>query len=726
MKNKNIFYIVYVIISFFLFLFYLNFVNFSTDTIILFISQKIFLGKWLSQGVVPLFNPHIFAGVPYLFDPGMGNLHPFNLLFLLPYPYSFAAWSSVTTLLFLIGFHLFFRSFTKSELFAFILTLVLFFSGSGFWRTNNPAISLVIAHYGLFFYSFKLINKNRTNWLFFSIGLLMTLSGHIQFVFYGYIIAFLTGLLCYKKPFKNIVGQFVLLIVICSWFFILALPLVLESTRLTTHKNYSGMGPLHPFQIIQLILPLFFGYVSNGSKWNAGPTFVILISTLFLPALIFLAVKKKITRVMGAIFLVFLAATYGIVNFPFFRGAAQSFIVIHILGLILIAQNEELLIKSLVQVKRKWIFLLGIGSSLGYFFFTSGVFHMSFSALYRIIKKAPSLFYDDATIKSIGSIIGLNFIPLSILSIVLFVITVKKKWVLMALIGYVLFEGLFINYFHNYFIPQSVLIENLQSQQSVISEKYRIQTGADVLPYFGFHNYMSEVLFRPPFSKEPTSFTPEEQQTFKWLKTIFSYNPSTWGMVHGIYSVQGYNTFVPKTIAEFFKNSSADYRQEYAYIIERNPLYGESEIGLDINGIETSKITLHDERWKELAVRYFISDRPLKGYTLLFREESKFIYENKKTLSIFRLRKKNMLTDIEPVVQNPNEFQFDIKKDDIGSQLVVVINTGGFEASINGKKVEVQKKPNDFRLIIPLVKSGTLKVYYSPLKHLQEVLWPKS
>ncbi|MEK7079029.1 MAG: hypothetical protein AAB929_03070, partial [Patescibacteria group bacterium] len=89
---------IFIGISTLLFFFYLFFINLSTDTIILFLAQKLFLGKWLVKGVIPLFNPHIFLGVPFLFDVGMGNLHPFNLFFALPYPYSFALWSAATSM----------------------------------------------------------------------------------------------------------------------------------------------------------------------------------------------------------------------------------------------------------------------------------------------------------------------------------------------------------------------------------------------------------------------------------------------------------------------------------------------------------------------------------------------------------------------------------------------------------------------------------------------------
>lgn len=720
-KSLSSVYVVFLGISACIFFFYLIFVNFSTDTIILFISQKIYLGRWLARGIVPLYNPLLFAGIPFLFDPGMGHLHPFNLLYLLPYPWSFSLWISLTVFIYLAGFYRFFASFTKTSIFAVILTLILFFSGSGFWRTNNPAILLVIAHYGLFFYSIKSMKTKQISWQFLIIGFLMTVSGHIQFVFYGYMMGFIVAWLFYRIPMKKIFINFLLLGLVTSWFYVLCLPIVLSSTRLTTHKDYVAMGPLHPFQIIQFVMPFFFGYVQNGSKWNVGPTFVILISLLFIPGMIFLAINKKIHKLILAVLIVYVAATLGVINFPFFRGAAQSIIVIHIVGLLLFAQNEKLLISSLGKINKKYIYTGIVLAIITYAFFMLPVFSKAFFLLYGIVKKTPSLFYDAATVKTIGNIVALNFILLISVLLFLWIIQKRKKFTYPLLLVFVVFEGIFINFFHNYFIPQSVLVRNHKLPARINLASYRIQTSSDVVPYFGFHTYMSEVLFRPPFSKEPTSFTEREQRTFARLNHIFSYHPSTWSMIKGFSTIQGYNTFVPKRIAKYFSEPSIDYRSEYDYIIQRNSLFGQSEIGLAINGIETSKITLYDPRWQELGVRYFISDRPLKKYLLIAQDDGRYFYENKNAVSIYQLiDTKNRKVNLDPIYTDPNKRVFDIRAQDIGKKLVINVNPDGFVAEQDRKKLAVEKK--GFTMTIPLLSSGQVSVYYSPVFHLQEII----
>ena len=289
-----------------------------------------------------------------------------------------------------------------------------------------------------------------------------------------------------------------------------------------------------------------------------------------------------------------------------------------------------------------------------------------------------------------------------------------------VVIIFILFEGIFVNYFHNYFISQDILTKKYSLPPLRSASLYRIQTGADVIPYFGFHNYMGNVLFRPPFSKEKPLITPDEEINRSYLRNIMSFYPSTWSMTYDFSAVQGYNTFVTKDIADYFKESSMDYSTEYSYIMQRNNLFGKSEKGLAINGIETSRITLNDSRWEKLGVRYFISDRPLKKYKLIGLKNGRYIYENEYTLPIYRITNGDIVKAAIPVYNDPNQWKFNITEDDIGMEFQMVMNPGGFVAKLNGKDININKKT--FLLTIPLEANGELIVYYSPFKHLQETL----
>ncbi len=719
--------VLFLLLSLICSVFYYFYLNFSTDLIILFLAEKIFLGKWLARGIVPFFNPHLFAGIPFLFDVGMGNLHPFNLFFILPYPLSFSVWIFFSFMLFLSGFYLFFRQFTKTSGFALICVLILFFSGSGYWRVNNPTIFLVIAHFGLFFYFLNDLKTKSFSLRCFLVGGMLALSGHVQFVLYGFILSFLLALLVYKISFKKVILFFAALGMAVGWYFLFSSPLFLNSTRITTDKDYSTMGRLPLQQVVEFMLPLFFGYVNNGSSWNVGPTFVILISPLFsifVWVIAFISKKKSKWQDLG-LMIFLLLCSFGLFNFPFFRAPSQILLLFHVWGLLLIARNEELITSWFEsKINCKLIGTIGlILSIITYLFFSTSIFSNLFNTLYTFIKKRPpNLFFDIATIRAIGELIGLNFVIYIVLFGLLIVYSAafKKKQLLMLLSIFIVFEGIFTNYFHNYFMSQDVFTKIYPLPSTIDATRYRVQTGADVIPYFGFHNYMGNILFRPPFSKEPSVITKKEEQNRPYLRSIMSYYPSTWAMTYDISSVQGYNTFVTKDIADYFKTASDDYKTEYAYILSRNNVFGQSEKGLAINGIETSRITLNDPRWEQLGVKYFISDRPLKKYKLLEEKNGRYVYENPKTVSIFRIVGGKKIVSAPLTYFDPNQWKFAIGKNFVGAEFQMVMNSSGFVASVGEVEVPIIKEP--FLIRIPHLMQGELRVSYSPLRHLQETI----
>lgn len=721
-NRKNLPLLSSILIALSVFVFYLNFINLSSDTIMLFLTSKIFLGKWILKGVFPLFNPHIFAGVPFGFDLGLGNFHPLNILFILPYPLSFALWTGIISFMFIFGFYLFFKQLTKTKKFAFLMTLILFFSGSGvFLRMNNPTILAVIAHYGFFLYSLQnLKNKGAKSYLFpLFWGVLMTLSGHIQFVFYGYLLGVIVGLFVYKIKFKNLFMYYLLLILLTSWYYIFSLPLVLSSTRSTLIA--ASTGSIKPAQLIQLILPFIFGEKITGARWNVGYETVISISLVFIFSLFLLLLKNKLNKLLIISLIVLLFLSFGIVPLPFIRNPGQIFILVHVLGLVMIANNEEVFLKLLNKSNKKIMLILGlliIFSFLGYLFSQLFVTVLLFG--YKTLKNGKvGLFFDKSTAEAIGALIGRSFSLLTGFLIVVNIIKRHKNLIWPFIFGFIIIEGLLINFRFNYFIPADILSTRLSISKTVDTKNHRIQSTSDTVPYFGFNIYIENVLFRPPFSKERPLFDKKERSNFTYLKKLLSLSPSSFSMINETKSVQGYATFVPQKIADLFNSPSEDYELEYKDIVERNPLFKE-QIITHINAIDTTKTTLTDKRWTSLSVGYFLSDRPIKNYELIDHTDNQYIYQNPNAISINQLIDMDSKESITPVKETPNEMIFDIKNEDIGKKLVVNINPDGFRATTNGKVVDTIKR--NFELELDLKVSGEIRVFYSPPLHLKEVL----
>ncbi len=712
LKRKKHF-VFFAAISLFLFFFYLFFVNLSTDTVSIFLAQKIFLGKWLLKGIFPWFNPHFFAGVPFAFDLGLGNFHPFNLFFLFAYPLSFASWVAFSSFLFLIGFYLMFEKISKNKNLSIILTLIFFFSGSGFQRLNNPTIFLPIAHYGLFIYSLdRLKEKEGKSYLFPLLsGILMTLAGHIQFVIYGYILGLICLIFIYKIPFRKVIAYYSLLVIFVAWYYLFSLPLSLSSTRITSSSSYMNLDNLKIIQLIQLFFPFFFGEVRTGASWNAGPFPGLPISIFCISILAFLLIKRK-NKLFFVLLFIALVSALGFLKLPFLRGARQIIVIFHVLALITIANSPKALdgFVDFLKSRKKILFGLVLINLAAVIFFYSGYFYDFFLLIYRLVKHAtPGLFFDKETVRAISGLIGKSLlIWLIFLAAVTFF--AKRKSFMLALTFFILFEGMLFNYSANYFIPAKIITATSPIPSNINAAAYRTQSISEVMPFSGYFNYVNDFYFRPPFSKEKPVFDREESRTYAKLKQAFSIIPSSWGMVLGVKGIQGYNTFVPAKITAFFKKPSPDFEKEYEEIIKRNPLFKTAALtSLNINILEMRDITLYDPRWEELGVRYFISDRKLKKYDLVSEEGGRYIYENRNSPPIYSM---------EPVYQDPNGYIFNIKEEDLGKTLELIINPDGFVIEYNGKKIE--PKRGDFKITVDLKEIGILKIFYSPLFHLKQ------
>ncbi len=711
-KYLNVFFFISLAIAVFFFFY----VNLSLDVIMLFLPLKIFFGFWLTKGVVPWFNPYIFAGVPFLFDIGLGNFHPFNVFFLLPYPFSYALWSGSTALVFLTGFFLFFRKFARTDRFAFLLTIILFLSGSGFFiRMGNPTMLLPVSHYGLFFYSLSFLGKKKNKLFPYIIGVSLILSGHIQYVFYGCILGFIICLVFYRQSLKTILRYFFVLGILTSWYFIMSLPLIFSSTRFYVDKVSTDTGPIKALQMIELAFPFFFGEVVSGSKWNAGFTNVVPVSLFFTVFLAFLIIGKKISKARLSVLALLLISALGLIKPPFFRGAGQVFILFHIVGLTIIAEREKeigrLLTKNLSNGKARLVFLLiFLLLAAGIIFFSSGYFYDMFSSIYKIVKKnPPSLFFDRLTVLAIGRLIAKSLvfamlIPAGILSAGF----LKKRTVWVVIFAVVLIEGTLINTGYNYYVPAGRIVPKV-SFGNMDLVNYRYQSALEVTPYVSFVNYVFNVYFQqPPFAKSKTFIDDREKKTLDLFDGYVSFILPSWTSVYRIKSVQGYNTFVPKRIADYFKNPSGDYMREYAEIIKQNPYFAQSEKGSSINTIELSRVTWSDRRWQELSVRYVKKNVNV----LTEKKDARPIYAFVEADGGYR--------SLEPVYEDPNKTVFTVKKEDTGRRVDLNINPEGFLVKLDNQYLTYAKTAVGLSFVVG--KPGRLEVYYSPVHHLAQLL----
>ncbi len=715
-----------LLLSFLVGLSYFCALNLSFDTLILFLPNKLFLGYWLKRGVVPLYNPYIFLGTPFLFDIGLGNLHPFNLLFLLPYPLSLSFWVFTTTFIFSLGFLKLFYKLSKDLKWSLLLFLLLFFSGQGvFIRMNNPTMWAVISHWGFYLHSIEKVKNNQylpaLLW-----GILMLLAGHFQMGVLGIILGFLFGLLIYKINWKRLLKLNIIIALIILPYLLLSLPITLESTRINLSPEYSKTSILSPFHFLQTLLPFIFGNIREGARWFVNPVEVIITPIVVPPLFLILILKKKISKTLSLTLLVLLFLSFGFVWIPFLRNLQQIYSIIFILILAKIAQEKNKIENTLKEiVNSAKLPIIALFLTISTILITYFAFEKTFIALLKLVHRYPHPFFDLPTITAIKFLLVKSLFLYLIF--VLFLLAFRNKWIV-GLIFFTFVEGVILNYFHNLFIPQRI-IKKYALKPSYIKlinqPQFRTQSILDVYPYTGIHAYLPGLLQRPPFSKEKDFFESELKNDFPLLKKYFSGILSNWNMVLGVKSIQGYSTFVPKNLAKYFTPPSPDYKEKYAKILAKNPLLGGEDKGYHINYIETSRITFSDPRWEKLGVKYIISPFPLKKYKnlkLYKKIKEYYIYQTRNPHPIYRIIVKNQTIVPKVVYEDPNKVVLSLpKRLESPAKLIAIEQPGGKVIKVNSKRLPKEVSDLSFSVTLPK-NTKTITIYYSPFQHLKEII----
>jgi len=167
---------------------FLGKVFFAGDNLSINVPSKILFFRVLGQGQLPLWNPYIFSGAPFLADINLGLLSPFNVFYLFFSPLRALTLSIISAVLFAgISMYWFGRSLKLSRFASVTTASVFMFSGSLLTHTMNTAILNTIVWLPLLFVSIKrLIEAGKIKYALFS-TMLLTFSlygGHIQYFYY--------------------------------------------------------------------------------------------------------------------------------------------------------------------------------------------------------------------------------------------------------------------------------------------------------------------------------------------------------------------------------------------------------------------------------------------------------------------------------------------------------------------------------------------------------------
>lgn len=279
------------------------------DNYSLMIPGKIFTAEWLKQGVLPLWNPYIFSGMPWMADINQSVFYPSTLLFMVFSPvvafnlllvsHSFIAFT---------GMYFLAKKWVKDHWLALLAGVLWMFSARVTESLNNISIlqSLVwlplLSYFGL-----RLVKESKVRIWFAVVVMLQFLGGYPQHVIYGIGLAVvLSGFDCFVKSYVNdsiknqqrsqsifssILNIFsrenrqIITRWLKAWVVTAALVFGLsavawvpfvdmlgQSTRMEQTAEQALVGSLNPAMMIKFILPYFFDNPSSGMKWGPAWT----------------------------------------------------------------------------------------------------------------------------------------------------------------------------------------------------------------------------------------------------------------------------------------------------------------------------------------------------------------------------------------------------------------------------------------------------------------------
>lgn len=307
-------------------------VLFFGDNYSLMVPGKMFTAQWLSEGVFPLWNPHILSGLPWIGDINQSVLYPFGIIFLFLKP---GAALNLTVIL-----HLFLTMWGMYELSYFwmksqkknleevdhslcnfhhvsLVAAVLWVLSSQILGSVNNLTTIQSLAWmpWVVVKGLQIFQKNNKNILFFSIVVLLQfLGGYPQHVMYSIltsvVLSFFSQRYFFSKKIKNVsiflfdwfkrwakVAVVTGVVTAVAW--LPFLDVLLKSTRISQSSNQALVGSLQPALFVKMLLPHFFDHASAGMKWgpvwNGQQNFLFYVTWLGL----FILISSFFTRVIA-------------------------------------------------------------------------------------------------------------------------------------------------------------------------------------------------------------------------------------------------------------------------------------------------------------------------------------------------------------------------------------------------------------------------------------------
>lgn len=308
------------------------------DQIRLFYPERTFTNEMLAKKTIPLWNPYIFAGTPFLADFQSAVFYPLNVVyFLLPQIYAWEILQFIQPIMATFFMYLFLSLFRLRKMAIWLGSISFGFSGFMIvWSQENVAAGQAALWLPLVLFGIEGYLKNKKFWYYcIAIAALACsiFGGFIQITFYVFVFSFLYSLFrikTLKLPFTQytlkIIGIYIFSACLSAIQLIPSIEAFLESPRSTSSAWYLFEGYLLPITyVFNAFVPDIFGNPGSYNFFGRG----FYREAIFYPGLVplvfavYAAFKAKINPVIRFFTFSVLLSFFLTLDSPFTRWLFQ-------------------------------------------------------------------------------------------------------------------------------------------------------------------------------------------------------------------------------------------------------------------------------------------------------------------------------------------------------------------------------------------------------------------
>ncbi|MCX6816754.1 MAG: hypothetical protein NTZ93_02735 [Candidatus Beckwithbacteria bacterium] len=703
-----------------------NQVFYYGDTVSIFLPFRKFFFDNFRKGIFPLWNPHVYSGYPFFADMTLSNYYLPAFILFLETSIRSVSWLLVGHF-FLAGFFMYRlgRLLKLSSPASFFISIVYSFSGILVNYTADPQRFFVIALFPLFFYSlFRAFEVKKISGIILS-SLALSLqifAGHVQYVFIELLVS--PVIIFLSRTRKEIFTRLVILmaVVLLALLFssislIPALELIPYTTRQEAYKDLSIFQnySLNPISLVRFFFAHFWGIKNQGSGWGTMDTTTIGYIG-FLPLLLVVLNLKKILRGKITLSFLIIAVTALIISFgtylPFFKIFTTYIPIFRLFRNPMVFLSLYTFFMSLLagysfdffkfKPKKGWLFFgffsVTVVSAVALLavFINHALPHFILLKTADLIHKSLSTFHNLSVDWVIADFILKNFLIIGLFGSLTFWFKRKRIIIIMTVIDLFFFtrSNLYTidyKYFTQTNPVAAYLADNLGDS--------RFLSSSEAVPYSGLNDFYGMLDLQSPFTKENQRLS--AAAIGKKLSDELRLIPPNFSAFYGLATVNGYTSFVIKRYNDLFQKNSA-INPLYEEMVQFNPFISQRRSDLALSKIDFGRISLDDDIFKQLAVKYFVTNRDLglPKNQLVFSDGDVSIYQNDKALPrAVLLDNQQKIIDTPSIIQkDPNKLELQVKNK--GRLVVYDTYYPGWTATVNNQPAAISPYENIFRSVV--------------------------